>query len=105
MGMKPRKKPVPLKSPKRKETLDKYYTLAVSYDLSVHDWGSLDKQLEKAVGQHSDGAGTGFGARDIDWSFDTKRARDTARKRVDALGLEGISVDVAEYTRDGDIEN
>ena len=43
-----------------------YYVLAVWYDLEHHAWGGPDQEFEAVLGS-PDGAGTGFGQRDMDW--------------------------------------
>lgn len=88
MGMKPRAKKAAKKT---------VYKLYVSYDLNHHEWGSLDKKLDKAVGKGDDGAGTGFGMRDIDWSFDTYEELKAAEGRVRDLNLRYVMISVDWY--------
>jgi hypothetical protein len=49
---------------------------------------SLDDKIEKVVKRSLDGAGFGFGQRDMSFSFKTKRARDNAMKRLADADLE-----------------
>jgi hypothetical protein len=50
----------------------------VSYSIRKYPWGSIDGELDDiAISFGSDGyngAGTGFGTRDIDWDFPTAEA-------------------------------
>jgi hypothetical protein len=43
---------------------------------------SLDTKIEKIVGRGFDGAGFGFGQRDMSFSFKTKKGRDNAQRRL-----------------------
>lgn len=69
------------------------YIVFVSYSLALHEWGSLDSCLEKILGT-SGGGGTGFGERDLDWSFDTKKEAEEAAEKIRALELKGVYVSI-----------
>ena len=73
------------------------HVLYVSYDLNHPKWGSLDSKLDRAVRKYSDGAGTGMGMRDIDWSFDTKAEALSAEGRIKALNLKHVTVDTGSF--------
>ncbi len=64
----------------------KYWRLTVVYDLDHHEWGSVDTILDELLGQ-CDGAGTGFGERDMDWAFADKASGTKALKLVKSLKL------------------
>jgi hypothetical protein len=84
----------------RKETL--MYRLQISYQLQSKNQDPLDymtvtdKRMDKAVGAPSDGAGCGFGSRDVDWSFDTKAEAVAALKRIKALKVPKLQGGVTE---------
>ncbi len=58
---------------------DRYY-IAVSYSLSVFDWGCLDEPARKIAKVEEGGGGTGFGRRDLSFYYPTKR------RAVNAIG-------------------
>lgn len=82
---------------KRPQRKAHYWMLSVSYCLERHEWGSLDDKLEKIVGTPCDGAGTGFGYRDMDWSFWTEERAKEARRKLEESGLEIEIHDLARY--------
>ncbi len=57
----------------------KTYRVVVCYH--GYDVG-YERELEATVGRRSDGAGLGFGVRDIDWHFKTKAAAEKAVKKL-----------------------
>lgn len=63
---------------------DRYWKLTVWYDLDKHAWGEPDNKFAGAIG-HPDGAGTGFGQRDMDWSFADEASARTALSTVKKL--------------------
>lgn len=66
--------------------------LTVSYDSKRYGWGALDRDVERAVGRRSDGAGTSLvgpdrGYRDMFFYFRRDRDAAAAARRVKrALG-------------------
>lgn len=49
-----------------------------------HAWGSPDLDFEVALG-HCDGAGTGFGQRDMDWAFADEASAHEALRLATAI--------------------
>jgi hypothetical protein len=92
--------PTKKKPAKRKAKARTQYVLMISYSLRKHQWGSLDSSLQKKLGS-SAGSGTGFGWRDIDWWFKTRKARDAAAKKAMDMKLTGVKIETSEY-RDED---
>ncbi len=45
-----------------------YWVVTMVYSLDKYEWGVPDKTTRKLIGP-SDGGGTGFGERDLDWAF------------------------------------
>lgn len=86
MGMKQRIEP----------TTGAKYTLRVYYPTDKHDWGSIDLQLEKAVGRPSDSSGTTFrtNLRDLGWDVVSRQAGFRAAKRIRALKLKHLKVEL-----------
>jgi hypothetical protein len=82
--------------------VSKIYQVLVSYSLKHHGWGSLDVQLTMRAGKACDGAGTGFGWRDIDWSWPTPEERDEAFERISGFldGKPGIELRKDEWDED-----
>jgi hypothetical protein len=72
------------------------YVTEIRYPLDRFDFGELDGAIEKAMNCFSDGAGAGFGERDMSFTFqcdeDRKRALIRLRRNV-----EGVSVNKFEY--------
>lgn len=68
----------------------------VYYSLRHYAWGSLDPDLEKAVGIHCDGAGTGMGERDMGWTFPTKAKAEAAKNRIRAKLRKRLRITIRE---------
>lgn len=82
--MKTKRKPKPKKAPARK------YCLEVSFPVKdMSEWERGNTQVTKCLG-HSDGAGTGFGYRDMSWYDLTKQKAERMRARVLKVGVRGI---------------
>ena len=64
---------------------------------SMEAWDAANARLEKASeGFDCDGAGTGFGERDMDWSFpddEKARAEDLYQRLVAEFTAERVSID------------
>lgn len=70
----------------------KYYA-EVTYDLTDHEWGSLDDQMEKLANRHRGsqvGGGTGFGVRDQEYEFPSQEDSEAFVAAVYELALDGV---------------
>jgi len=77
-----------------------YYSLTVSYDLEIYEWGSLDSKIEKKVGSDKyAGSGTGFGLRELFFEFPTKRGADGGLKRLKEMKLKKCKAKVSKEER------
>lgn len=56
-----------------------------SYD-GAHN-SMKDSAMEKAAGRGSDGSGSGFGTRDMEWYCETEKEADILEKRLSALSF------------------
>ena len=72
-----------------------YFTLYVVYKTEHHEWGEPDEEFYAVIG-HADGAGTGFGERDMDWSFVDEASANEAMRRVEEVTADrpGFTVSV-----------
>jgi hypothetical protein len=72
--------------------MSKKYDLEVSYPLAKYNWGMLDKTIEQVSHRNVVGGGTGFGYRDIHFSFKTKKGRSNTKARIEALKIVGLQI-------------
>ena len=72
------------------------YVANVTYPLDRFDVGELDKKIEKAMNCLSDGAGAGFGERDMSFTFQSDEDRKKALIRL-RRKVSGVSVNKFEY--------
>ena len=89
-----------MKSRKRISKSFTCYILEAEYITSKHDWGSIDKALEKAVGRHSDSSGISLSEdpqRDLAWFFDRRQGAFRAAKRIQKLGLKHLKITLFNY--------
>lgn len=62
------------------------WVLNVTFPLNVDTMIADTRKVEEIVGKPCDGVGSGFGGRDVDWSFDNSEEVTAARDRLKAAG-------------------
>lgn len=73
------------------------FSLQISVQIeNMTDWERANDQATTVVGRRPDGAGTGFGLRDMDWEFDTQTEAQEALARV-AQVSNLYSASISEY--------
>ena len=59
-----------------------YWVVTFVYSVEKFGWGVPDKEIRKLLG-NCDGAGTGFGERDMDWAFADLKSAEKAMKLLE----------------------
>jgi len=76
--------------------MSKYWVVKVSFPFDIATYEAMTAAVEKVVGRKLSGAGTGFGARDVDWTYKSKAAAERAVKKISAK-YPDMDLDLSEY--------